>query len=322
MRNATLCLASIILLISARASLAQNPRPNAPPQQFQITDCSTPVQANVAGAIYTVMNDLSFTENDCIDVTASGVTINLSEYTLTGVPCSCSGISISKGAIGVHVAGKGVISGRGPLYGIHDMGDFALIENVSVESGSYAGVFLDKVQGSVVNHVLVGGTLGGAVPYWTNGGIQLSDTNHCVVENSMAIGNGVPFTCAPGAPCGASLTTGIFVGNSGSANLSMNNVIVGNVVRDNVPLGISVGGTGNVITGNTSKGNNSGSESLYGVGILVISSGSPGPVGNSLIIDNSTVNNQTDDLDDSNAQCGTDHWILNTFTTRNLTCIH
>jgi hypothetical protein len=103
----------------------------------------------------------------------------------------------------------------------------------------------------------------------------------------------------------------------------MNNLIVGNLVRENIPLGISVGGTGNVITGNTSKGNNNGSDlGPYGVGILVIPSGSPGPVSNNLIIDNSTENNQTDDLDDSNAQCGTDRWILNTFTTRNLTCIH
>jgi hypothetical protein len=323
MRNTRLWLVSVILLFSALTCSAQNSGTNVPSQKFQITDCSSSVLANVAGATYTVMNDLAFTANDCIDVTASGVTINLNGYMLTGVPCSCSGISISKGAIGVHVLGKGFISGRGPQYGIHDMGSFALIENLGIGSEGNAGIFLDKVQGSIVKRVTVGGALGGSVPYWTSGGIQLSDTNHCIVENSISSGNGQPFTCAAGTPCTGSNTSGIFVGNSGSQNLSMNNIIVGNQVGYNVPLGISVGGSGNVITGNTANRNNNGTvSSPYGVGICVVASGSPGPVGNNVVIDNATSDNQTDDLDDSNAQCGTDHWVLNTFKTSNLTCIH
>ena len=103
----------------------------------------------------------------------------------------------------------------------------------------------------------------------------------------------------------------------------MNNTIVDNQVSNNVPFGISVGGSGNIVTGNTSSDNNSGNDlSPYGVGIFVNQTGSPGPVSNNVIIDNLTSNNQTDDLDDANAQCGTDHWVLNSFKTSNLTCIH
>lgn len=321
MRNATLFLAPVVLLFSGISCLAQNAGAKVSSQQFQITDCSSPVQANVAGATYTVMNDLSFGPNDCIDVTASGITINLNGRALTAFPCLCSGVSISKGAIGVHVLGGGTISGRGTEFGIHDMGNFALIENVTVSSEGNAGIFLDTVQGSIVNGVTVTSTLGG-IPYSTSGGIQLSDTQRCVVENSIASNNGVAFSCE-GAPCAGSDTSGIFVGNSGSQNLSMNNTIVGNHVRSNVPLGISVGGTGNVITGNTSNGNNSGTVlPPYGVGIFVGQNGFLGSVSNNVIIDNSTSGNQTDDLYDSNAQCGTDHWVLNLFKTGNLTCIH
>jgi hypothetical protein len=319
MRNATVGSASIVLLFSWTTCLAQNPRAHVPSQQFQVTDCSSPVQANVPGATYTVMNDLSFAPNDCIDVTASGITINLNGHALTASPCSCSGVSISKGAIAVHVLGGGTISGRGPEYGIHDMGNFALIENVVVTSQGYAGIFLDTVEGSVVKGVKV--IVDGAGEL--SGGIQLSDSNHCIVEDSDASGNGVAFSCDEGKPCQGSDTSGIFVGNSGSENLSMNNVIIGNEVSYNVPWGISVGGTGNVVTSNTANGNNSGQVlAPYGIGIFIAETGSPGPVSNNVVIDNSTSKNQTDDLYDSNAHCGTDHWILNSFTSSNLTCIH
>lgn len=103
----------------------------------------------------------------------------------------------------------------------------------------------------------------------------------------------------------------------------MNNTIVDNQVSANVPLGISVGGSGNVVTGNISNGNNNGNDlSPYGVGIFVNQAGSPGPVSDNVIIDNFTSSNQTDDLYESNPNCGTDHWLLNKHKTNNLTCIH
>jgi hypothetical protein len=323
MRPVVLSGAAILVLIWGTACLAQTSRATVLAPQFQITDCSSPVQANVAGATYTVMNDLSFAPNDCIDVTAAGITINLNGHVLTASPCSCSGVSVARDAIGTHILGGGTISGRGPEYGIHDMGSFAVIENVMVNSQSYSGIFLDAVQGSIVKAVTVQNSLGTAGSYETSGGIQLSDTNHCVVEDSVATYNGQPFTCSPGAPCSGANTSGIFVGNSGSQALSANNALIGNQVNNNVPLGISVGGTGNVITGNTANANSSGEDaSPYGIGIFVAQSGSPGPVANNVLIDNVTSQNQTDDLSDSNALCGTDHWILNTFTTRNLACVH
>jgi hypothetical protein len=115
--------------------------------------------------------------------------------------------------------------------------------------------------------------------------------------------------------------TASFYGRAMLFNISGNCLSV--PLHYSVPLGISVGGTGNVITGNTSNGNNSGTVlPPYGVGIFVGQNGSLGSVSNNVIIDNSTSGNQTDDLYDSNAQCGTDHWVLNLFKTGNLTCIH
>jgi hypothetical protein len=314
MRNIKLVVVSIILLVSWTTCMGQNPRTNLPSQQFQIADCSVPFQANVAGATYTVTQDLSFAPNDCIDVTASGITINLNGHTLSATPCGCTGISISKGAIGVHILGGGTIGGRGLNYSIHDMGSFALIENVTSLSQSTAGIFLDAVEGSVVNGVNVSEAFG------RGGGIQLLDTDHCLVENSIANYNGSP-PCGEGSPCGGSVAAGILVGNSGSQNLSKNNFIVGNQTNYNIPWGISVGGTGNVVASNTANGNNNGGFG-GGWGIFAAGAGFPGPVNNNLVIDNSASQNEADDLYDSNAQCGTDRWVLNKFTTRSLTCIH
>ncbi len=190
-----------------------------------------------------MMNELLFGPNDCLDVTASGITINLNGNELFAGYCSCTGISISKSAIGVHPLGPGTIGGIGLDYGIHDMGNLAVIENVTSATQRFSGIFLDTVQGSIVKDVTVGSSLGRNDG--TSGGIQLTDTNHCVVEHSVANGNGQPFPCAAGAPCVGSTITEIFVGKSGSQNLSMNNLIVGNKASYNVPVGIAVGGTGN-----------------------------------------------------------------------------
>jgi parallel beta-helix repeat protein len=195
------------------------------------------------------------------------------------------------------------------------MGNFAVIESVTVNATSTAGIFLDAVQGSVVKRVTVEGSRGPASTALTSGGIQLWDTSHCVVENSVANHNGEPYICAVGKPCFGANTSGIFVGNSGSQNLSMNNVIVNNKASYNNIIGISVTGTGNLVTGNTANYNNDGNLPI-GVGISVDGSGY------NVMIDNTALKNQTIDLSESNAQCGTDHWAVNTFTTSNQTCIH
>jgi hypothetical protein len=70
-----------------------------------------------------------------------------------------------------------------------------------------------------------------------------------------------------------------------------------------------------LVTGNTANYNNDGNLP-FGVGISVDGSGY------NVMIDNTALKNQTIDLSESNAQCGTDHWAVNTFTTSNRTCIH
>jgi hypothetical protein len=255
-----------------------------------------------------VTQDLYFGgSGDCIDVTASGITINLNGHMLSAYPCNCTGISISKGSSGVHILG-GSISGRGPNYGIHDMGDAALIENVTVGIAGTDGIFLDAVRGSVVNGVNVNGVAG-----HQSAGIQLLDTDHCLVEHSIANHNGLA-NCE-GKPCGGGVASGISVGNSGSQNLSKNNFIVGNQANYNVTTGIAVGGTGNVVASNTANSNNTPGQPPGGWGIYVGGN-------NNLVIGNTASGNQTDDLYDPNADCGNDHWVSNMFTTRNEGCIH
>jgi hypothetical protein len=315
MRKAILVAVSVALLVSWTNCFGQGQPSEVPKHKFEITDCSVPYQANTVGATYTVTQDLNFGggSEDCIDVTASGITINLNGHFLSAVPCGCTGISISKGANGVHIFG-GSIGGRGPNYGIHDMGDAALIENITVGSQSTAGIFLDAVRGSVVNNVSVSSNFG------RGGAIQLLDTDHCLVENSRANHNGYP-PCGEGEPCGGSVSAGIWVGNSGSQDLSKNNFVVGNEANDNIPFGIWVGGTGNVVTSNNVNGNNYGGEG-GGWGIFAAATGFPGTVNNNLVINNSALQNEVDDVYDSNAECGTDHWLLNSFKTRNEGCIH
>lgn len=308
MRNTLPVLASVLLLASWVDCLGQNQPTKVPSQQFAITDCSVPFQADVAGATYTVTQDLYFGSGDCIDVTAPGITINLNGYTLSAYPCGSTGISISKGASGAHILG-GNISGRcGPNYGIHDMGDAALIENVTIGISGIDGIFLDAVRGSVVNGVSVNGVAG-----YQSAGIQLLDTDHCLVENSTANHNG--YANCEGKPCGGGVASGISVGNSGSQNLSKNNFIVGNQANYNATTGISVGGTGNVVASNTANSNNTDGQPPGGWGIYAGGN-------NNLIIGNTASGNQTYDLYDSNVNCGTDHWVSNMFTTHNEGCVH
>ena len=82
-------------------------------KNYQITSC--PFQAKVAGATYTVTQGLVGLGQggDCIDVTASRIRINLNGQYIYFSGGDRAGISISKGANGVHiVGGGGSIGGR------------------------------------------------------------------------------------------------------------------------------------------------------------------------------------------------------------------
>jgi len=298
------CLAFLVVLMSAMVSIAQT-TPVLMPAQFQISDCSTPFQANVAGATYTVIQTLGLTSGDCINVTAPGITINLNGNSIAGSECTCNGIVISKSAPGTHiVGGGGTIGGRTISIGIHDLGDYAVIENLTVV-GADAGIFLDTAHGSLVNAVTVMNTFSGVA-------IQLLDTDHCIVENSSANNNGTER---------GAVAAGLVVGDSGSQSLSKNNVIVGNQVNDNAPYGINVGGTGNIIVSNIASNNDGFNGGGYGI-YLGNSRFIPRAGNNNLVVSNTATGNQAGDTFDSNTNCGKDRWIWNQFGTRNQACIH
>jgi len=301
MRNILLGVGLELIAVSCLTILSQSQISRPINKQFEISDCTVPYQANVSGATYTVTRDLPFSPGDCIDVTASGVTINLNGHSLGATPCSCAGVSISKDARGVHVFGGSII-GRSLQFGIHDMGDLALIEKVTVVAASF-GISLDGVKGSIVRGANVSGPQ-------VVVGINLTDTDHCVVENSVANQNGEH---------GGG--TGIFVGNSGLAPLSRDNFIVGNEASHNDKWGIKIGGSKNVVVSNTAIGN-SNDDGTQGEGIFVVQNGNPGPADHNLIMNNSASQNGLDDAYDTNPQCGTNRWVLDDFATRNQNCIH
>ena len=161
------------------------------------------------------------------------------------------------------------------------------------------GVFLDTVQGSVVNGV--------STKQQAAAGISLQDTNHCVVESSTASQNGGP-------KIGAAI--GIAVQNSGSSDLSKNNLIVRNHADLNGLWGIAVFSTGNMVVNNTTNGNNSGGIGKYGWGIYL----GPSAHGN-FVINNTAHANELYDGDDESPHCGTNHWNSNVLKKVNQKCV-
>ncbi len=293
---------------------SQSPHPNVekhdvrmghPPQslaakKFQITSC--PFQADVAGATYTLTQQLTgIGQGDCIDVTAPRITIEMNGNGISSIGGDRAAISISKGANGAHIVGGGAsIGGRyGFSFGIYDAGDLALIEKVTIFDFGTIGIFLDTVQGSVVNGI--------NVKEQANVGILLQDTNHCVVENSTASQN-------VGPKIGKAI--GIAIRNSSSMDSSKNNVIIHNQADSNGLWGIAVFTTGNLITNNTANDNNSEGEG-YGWGIYLGAS-----AGGNFVTDNTASGNELYDADDESPRCGSNHWNSNMFTKVNQKCIH
>lgn len=88
-----------------------------------------------------------------------------------------------------------------------------------------------------------------------------------------------------------------------------NNVVVGNIASNNAG-GIFVTGSNNQIYANTTNNNSTGD------GIDVIG----GALGN-ILSENSAFGNLPYDMEDDNANCGTNIWVGNKFSVANQTCI-
>jgi len=162
------------ILLSPRCALAV--------EHFQITSC--PYTASVPGAIYTVVGNVGTRwGDDCIDVTAPGITVLINGSVYAGG----TAINIYPAAKRAHITGLGVVSTTGSAASILDKGDSAVIETLTIGiwSDGGAGIALEGVNGSAVKNNVIGG---GSV------GVSLDDTKNCTVDGNtiatVAVGSG------------------------------------------------------------------------------------------------------------------------------------
>jgi uncharacterized repeat protein (TIGR03803 family) len=261
-------------------------------KQFQITSC--PYTANVANAIYTVVNEIGVRAGDCIDISAPGITIQVNGQTVYTEESGYA-INVYPAAKRTHIMGPGTV-----WQTIFDEGDSALIEGLTI--GGTAGgpaVVLEGARASVVK---------GNSAYGGWGSIWLDNTRSCVVDHNKAeSGSGY---------------IGIQVTNSDpKTTRSKNNVISGNDVRNN-GLGIGLDGTGatcaeevptlgNIITGNVA-GNTPGPSVGISLGC---------GAHHTVIMHNTALNDWNYDAFDDNAHCTTNTWKDNKFRNVYPSCI-
>ena len=119
MKSIQLVLAAGILAVALLL-----PQSSVAAKHFQITSC--PYTADVANAVYTVVNQLYVRGGDCIDVAAPGITIQVNGQTI-----SSNGAYPDDEAINIYPAAKHAhIVGPGTVYQvILDEADSALIED-------------------------------------------------------------------------------------------------------------------------------------------------------------------------------------------------
>jgi len=265
-------------------------------KHFQITSC--PYKADVAGAVYTVMNEIGVRSGDCIDVTAPRITIEVNGQTVyTDSNSNTNAIAIFPAAKGARILGPGTV-----YQTIMDEGDSALIQGLTIGGiEGNAAVVLEGVDGSVVK---------GNVAYGGWGSIWLDNTRNCTVDQNKAInGPGYPFV-------------GITVTNSNPAETqSRHNIISRNDVSDN-QIGITIDGVGatcaqkvpsvdNIVSGNSSKKSVAPSFGIWlGCGAR-----------DTTVEHNTVLNEWNYDAFDANRDCKTSTWKHNNFKNVYPSCI-
>jgi hypothetical protein len=113
-----------------------------------ISSCSSgPVKANSSGRWRVTANLTAAFDEDCIDVTASNVVVDVHNFTITGngvVGSGVSGINILSGKTFVFVEGaNGTIQGFD--VGLQDQGNYATMEDINLEDNLTSGVWLNGV---------------------------------------------------------------------------------------------------------------------------------------------------------------------------------
>jgi hypothetical protein len=129
----------------------RHPERIADPPSVSITSCGT-----ISGSgYYIVMAALTSVSGDCLDITASDVTLNLNGYSLKGPGTggSAAGISIASGISNTYIVGNGSLSNPpGSItdcaYGVLDNGTNSFIEDFEADNNAI-GIYFFKASGSV-----------------------------------------------------------------------------------------------------------------------------------------------------------------------------
>jgi len=280
-------------------------------RHFRITSC--PYTANVAGAIYTVAQNMDGHGN-CIDVTAPRVTVKVNGKIISGG----IGIYVEAAAKNAHLLGPGTVWG-----GIVDKGSSALIKGlVSQGNSSGNGLLIWGASRTIVEY----NTIYGAV------GVDLRASQKCEIEhNKIRATSGGEYSPA----------YDIWIESAVVKGQSKNNVITNNNVNSNGALdgasgGILVGdsfdASGNCppgqfpIEGTVIENNHANMHSGWGVPGFGISLGCQNDSAHSVIKHNVAKSNAAlyapaYDAYDGNADCGTNQWENNHFKTANQTCV-
>jgi parallel beta-helix repeat protein len=253
-----------------------------------ISSCAAAAVIISGSGNYVVTADLTAAPGaDCIDITASNVSLALNGHVISGAPfpaaaASLNGINVfGTAAIRLnHVAikGPGLVRGFG-TFGFSGVSmslcDYCLVESVTAAQNSI-GI-------GTMNDTYL--TLGSNVAAANTGlGISALSCSNCTIQYNDASGN----------------SYGILT-SSGSGNTVNNNTANGNT-----SFGIFISDIGTRVISNVTNGNGQSGISI-----------AAGAAGNQVFNNPSSVGNGTFDLIDNNLpSCGTDFWSGNVFFTR------
>jgi len=279
-------------------------------RHIRITSC--PYTANVAGAVYTVAQNMDGHGN-CIDIAAPRVTLNVNGKIVSGG----IGIYVESAAKDAHLFGPGTVWG-----GITDKGDFAVIKGLSLEGDVGYGLLILGAKGTVAQ----GNDINGAV------GVDLRASEKCTIDhNKIRAWSGGEYSPA----------YDIWIDAAAAKGQSKNNVITNNNVNSNGALdgasgGILVGdsfdSSGNCapgqfpVEGTIIENNQANMHSGWGVPGFGISLGCQNDSAHSIVKHNVAKNNgalyaPAFDAYDGNSKCGSNKWEDDTFKVTNQTCV-
>lgn len=250
---------------------------------------------------YRLTSDVGPCPNDGLIIDAPGVNLNLGGHTISGSNTGAGGgIVLDASAVGSRVT-NGTVMYFGT--GIDDRASYSVAAATRSFFNLGIGVFVDGATGVRVLHTTVN----------ENGrfGYYLQEAKRTLMVHDQAEFNGIYGLWIQHSSHNAVLDSGFTDnGRSGPTTLSGGGIYLG-CSNHGVDPEFDCGGASN---GNFLK-NNVASEN-YGFGIAIDRSN----YGNH-VVSNTTLHNLGTDLIDMNPVCGTNHWVTNTFSTRNQLCI-